>query len=277
MPDKPIRDSLLEDMVEFVDNPEPRCPCVLLLDVSYSMEGPEWTDFVLGRQTEWSRSREGRAVFNSLGDRNSKLVRKHTYPNREGPSPIRSLNDAVAAFKLDVTADSLAALRADIAVVAFDDEPHVVQDFVSAAQFEPVDLTTGPGTNISAALVTGLDMVEERKRAYRANGIAYYRPIILLLTDGEPQESPGAVAQAARRVLEAEQGRHAAVFAYGVGDDANIPTLSSMMAPQRPAQPLRENQLRGIFQWLANSVSAISSSQPGDRIRLPNPEDYLDF
>ncbi len=26
--------------VEFVDNPEPRCPCILLLDVSYSMSGP---------------------------------------------------------------------------------------------------------------------------------------------------------------------------------------------------------------------------------------------
>ena len=29
----------LEDMVEFADNPEPRCPCVLLLDTSYSMNG----------------------------------------------------------------------------------------------------------------------------------------------------------------------------------------------------------------------------------------------
>ena len=25
--------------VEFADNPEPRCPCVLLLDTSYSMSG----------------------------------------------------------------------------------------------------------------------------------------------------------------------------------------------------------------------------------------------
>lgn len=25
---------------EFVDNPEPRCPCLLLLDVSGSMRGP---------------------------------------------------------------------------------------------------------------------------------------------------------------------------------------------------------------------------------------------
>lgn len=30
-------DLLLQDMVEFADNPEPRCPCVLLLDTSVSM------------------------------------------------------------------------------------------------------------------------------------------------------------------------------------------------------------------------------------------------
>ncbi len=26
--------------VEFAENPEPRCPCILLLDVSRSMQGP---------------------------------------------------------------------------------------------------------------------------------------------------------------------------------------------------------------------------------------------
>ncbi|HEV2474722.1 MAG TPA: VWA domain-containing protein [Chthonomonadales bacterium] len=30
----------LEEAVEFAENPEPRCPCVLLLDTSGSMEGP---------------------------------------------------------------------------------------------------------------------------------------------------------------------------------------------------------------------------------------------
>lgn len=31
--------SNLEQLIEFADNPEPRCPCVLLLDTSSSMEG----------------------------------------------------------------------------------------------------------------------------------------------------------------------------------------------------------------------------------------------
>src|SRR5262249_57846033 len=29
--------------VEFADNPEPRCPCILLLDTSYSMSGAKIT------------------------------------------------------------------------------------------------------------------------------------------------------------------------------------------------------------------------------------------
>ena len=32
-------ESKLEEVVEFSDNPEPRCPCVLLLDTSGSMQG----------------------------------------------------------------------------------------------------------------------------------------------------------------------------------------------------------------------------------------------
>ena len=31
--------SILEDAVEFAENPEPRCPCILLLDTSGSMKG----------------------------------------------------------------------------------------------------------------------------------------------------------------------------------------------------------------------------------------------
>lgn len=34
-----LNDLRLEDAVEFAENPEPRCPCVLLLDTSGSMEG----------------------------------------------------------------------------------------------------------------------------------------------------------------------------------------------------------------------------------------------
>lgn len=37
--------------VEFADNPEPRCPCVLLLDTSGSMSGPKISELNAGLQT----------------------------------------------------------------------------------------------------------------------------------------------------------------------------------------------------------------------------------
>ena len=232
MQDNTIGDSHLEDMVEFVDNPEPRCPCVLLLDVSGSMTG----------------------------------------------SRIQALNDGIRAFKEEVTADSLTALRAEVAVVAFNHEVNVVQDFVTADEFQPTTLSASGGTCIAAALNLGLEMIDERKRAYRANGIAYYRPIVMLLTDGEPEhDTEEAIQEATQRVREAEDGRHAAIFSFGIDEEANIARLSSMMAPQRPAKPLHQAQLSGIFQWLSNSLSQISSSQVGDRLTLPSQDDYLDF
>ena len=40
MTDQSSHDSSLEDRMGFADNPEPRCPCILVLDVSGSMRGP---------------------------------------------------------------------------------------------------------------------------------------------------------------------------------------------------------------------------------------------
>src|ERR1041384_1832931 len=41
----------LEESVEFAENPEPRCPCVLLLDTSASMQGRPLDALMAGVQT----------------------------------------------------------------------------------------------------------------------------------------------------------------------------------------------------------------------------------
>ncbi|MGQ7159271.1 hypothetical protein ACUODF_59275, partial [Escherichia coli] len=48
----------------------------------------------------------------------------------------------------------------------------------SAANFFPPILFAQGDTPMGAAITKALDMVEERKREYRANGISYYRPWI---------------------------------------------------------------------------------------------------
>ncbi|MYC37552.1 MAG: VWA domain-containing protein [Chloroflexi bacterium] len=221
----------ITDLAEFVENPEPRCPCILVLDCSYSMSGPR----------------------------------------------IQALNDAVEQFKDEVCNDQLTAMRAEVAVIAYSHEINVVQDFVTVQEFNPPRLVADGGTRIAGAINASLDLLEARKETYRVNGIEYFRPIALLITDGYPEhDSTDDIAAASERVKQAEQQRAVAYFAFGV-DDADMNSLSGFMAPQRPPRPLRGAQLKGIFQWLANSVAAISQSQPGMNLELPSQDQYLSY
>ena len=131
----------LEAAVEFADNPEPRCPCVLLLDTSGSMGG----------------------------------------------APIDALNQGLKAFQTDIAKDQLAAKRVEVAVVTFDSEVKVVQDFVTADQFVPPTLTVQGLTHMGGGIHKALDLIQARKADYKKNGVAYYRPWIFLITDGAPQ------------------------------------------------------------------------------------------
>lgn len=115
------------DSVEFADNPEPRCPCVLLLDTSGSMQG----------------------------------------------APIDALNQGLKALRDDLNKDPLASRRVEVAVVTFDSDVKVVQDFVTADQFQPPTLTTQGVTHMGGGIHKALDMIQARKQEYKANGVSY--------------------------------------------------------------------------------------------------------
>lgn len=210
----------LEDAVEFAENPEPRCPCVLLLDTSGSMQG----------------------------------------------EPLDAMLAGLEAFRFDLAVDPLAARRVEVAVVAFDNRIQVVQDFVSPDRFEIPFLNAEGMTHVGAAIEKALDMVEERKARYRAYDVAYYRPWIFLVTDGEPQgESPDDVDRAVRRLREAEEKKQVAFFAVGV-ENANMQALARIgsRAPLR----LKGLDFREMFVWLSRSMQSVAHSRPDETVRL---------
>ncbi|HEX2090960.1 MAG TPA: VWA domain-containing protein, partial [Longimicrobiaceae bacterium] len=122
-------------------------------------------------------------------------------------------------------------------------------------------------THMAAAIERALELVEERKAAYRAYDVAYYRPWVFLVTDGEPQgESPAAVARAVARLREAEAGKRVAFFAVGV-EGANLKRLAEISV--RTPLKLRGLDFRELFVWLSRSMQAIAHSRPEDRVALP--------
>lgn len=209
--------TVLADQIVFADNPEPRCPLALCLDVSSSMQG----------------------------------------------EPINQLQEGLRQFKEQLLEDPLASRRVEVAVVTFASDVVVAQEFATVEEFRPPMLTASGSTSMGAGIENALDLIQARKAEYRAAGVAYYRPLLLLLSDGQPTDSVGT---AARRIRDEEARRGVAAFAVGV-QGADMRQLAEIFV--RTPLKLTGLDFTGLFQWLSRSVQMIACSQPGDQLALP--------
>lgn len=205
----------------FADNPEPRCPCVLLLDVSGSMSG----------------------------------------------RPLDELNAGLTVFKDELSADALAMKRVEIGIVTFG-PVKVETPFTSASTFYPPNLQSQGDTPMGAAITQALNMVEDRKRDYRANGISYYRPWVFLITDGAPTDS---WQNAAAAIREGETSKKFAFFAIGV-KGADMDKLRQISV--RDPLSLEGLKFRELFSWLSSSLRSVSRSTPGTEVPLEAPKGW---
>ena len=85
--------------------------------------------------------------------------------------------------------DELASVRVDIALVTFGDGAvKVIHPFTLVQDFQPPLLIAKGDTPIGEAISQGIDLLETRKKLYREQGVNYYRPILFMITDGEPTD-----------------------------------------------------------------------------------------
>jgi len=180
---------------------------------------------------------------------------------------IDALNQGLKTFKDDLIINPLASRRVEVSVITFDNEVNVVQDFVTADQFEPPTLTGQGLTHIGAAIQKALEVIQVRKTQYRTNGVAYYRPWVFMITDGEPQGEPESFReQVSQRIKEDEANKRVAFFTVGV-ENANITRLSEI-AVRTPIK-LKGLNFTEMFLWLSASMSAVSQSKVDEQVPLP--------
>lgn len=240
--------------VKLATNPEPRCPCVLLVDVSGSMAEIVGES---GKDLGYTVQQDGQ-TYRAVSS---------------GKSRIDLVNEGLRHYQADVTTDALAAQRVEVSVITFGNTVETVVPFVTAHEFAPPTLVANGETMMGAAILQAIDAVTVRKQQYKQNALHFYRPWIFMITDGTPTDAWQA---AAAKVQEGERNKNFAFFSVGV-EGANFDILKKISVRQPLA--LKGYSFKEMFLWLSSSQRSVSHSNPGqeDQLKLAAPSGWANL
>lgn len=211
-------------MSDLINNPLPRCATILALDVSGSMYG----------------------------------------------EAIEQLKAGAIKFIRTVREDEIASASLELAIVLFgDDKAKLLVPFTNLSDdtvnwHEIISNIHADGsTPMGEAVELSLNLLEKRKEEYKNNGVSYYQPWFVMITDGEPTDD--GWEHAASRLYKAEQNKR--VFPMVVGTkDANFHNLEEFVSDPIQLEGLKFQE---FFSWLSASMSRVSTSAVGEEVTLP--------
>ena len=203
-----------------VMNPAPRCPLVLLLDVSRSMFG----------------------------------------------QPIAELNAAVRQFIDETRADEAASMSVDLEVITFGSSANVLLPFSPMNRVSMLAPLEANGmTAMGAALRLAARDLSARRKLYKTRGLSSYRPFVVLMTDGEPNDDWREAAQKLRG--EAERGR----FTYigvEIGNRVNHAKMCEILPVEPGPVKMRGLRFKQFFHWLTDSLRSVSASTVAEQDKV---------
>jgi uncharacterized protein YegL len=179
------------------------------------------------------------------------------------------MNEGLKTLSQELKDDPITARCGRILVIAFggDNNVEIMGEWTDAMDFTPPNLYAGGLTPIGAAMRLALDEIETQKNEMRNAGVPYKRPILMLLSDGEPTDDWQGVAAACKN---AENAHKVNIMSIGIGASANKDILGQFS--NKGALSLDGLKFKELFVWLSRSIQAVSRAQTGATVQL-NPVD----
>ena len=185
---------------------------------------------------------------------------------------IRGLEAGVKAYREYLAKDPLAKDTVETAVITFSTEANVAHTFSNVEQMPEIELKAQGWTAMGAAIDKGIQLIEERKQYYKEEGVDYYRPFLVLITDGGPTDmkSKDKLAEYAQKIQEGAKSKKFYPLFFGT-KNADFDKLKQIVGPTGAVVGIDEVRFEEVFQWLSRSVSGLKDSQPGETIQLEDP------
>ncbi|MDO4586308.1 MAG: TerY-C metal binding domain-containing protein [Planctomycetia bacterium] len=152
----------------------------------------------------------------------------------------------------ELTRDPAAMELAYLSVISFASSAKQVVPLTELCQFRVPELTLGSGTALGAALQLLENKVNQEVVRSTMTQKGDYKPIVFLMTDGEPTDSWLPVAG---RLMH---NHHIQTVAVGVGPDVNLQSLMRISENVIHARVPEEENFSRFFKFVSSSVSTAS-------------------
>ena len=185
--------------------------------------------------------------------------------------PINQLNKGLQEFHKEVIADFVASQRLEVSIVTFGSSVLCIQEPNLVNNFQMPNLSTNGSTKLVDGVRLAMDVVENRKRWYKETGQNYYRPMIVLITDGEPdgdQDLMGLSNEVSSKVASKN------FMFYSLGVRGYNHQKLNQICSTPPPLPLDGYKFSEFFKWIRNSIVIITKSTEGEVLMLPPVSDW---
>ncbi|MCF1751364.1 vWA domain-containing protein [Mariniradius sediminis] len=187
--------------------------------------------------------------------------------------PIDQLNNGINTFHEEIKTDSTASNRLEVCLIEFSSDVNVLVEPSLVENFTMPRLITKGTTKLVDGVREAIQKVSERKGWYKSTGQRYYRPWIILMTDGAP-DSDQDVDSLANEIRTGTANKSFFFFAVGV-QGANMDVLTKISSPEMPPSFLKGLKFSEFFKWLSASMTTVTGSKDGDTINMPSPASWM--
>jgi uncharacterized protein YegL len=165
-----------------------------------------------------------------------------------------------------------------LSIISFNTSPHVVVEMTEISQLTALPTVSCDGvTNFAPMFQLLRECIEDDIPKLSDKGVAVTRPVIFLLTDGNPTDRPkGDWAKALASLTDPAWRPHPHIITYGFGDASEavlkkVSTLAAYIAEQGH-QDANKKALSSALNSLLTSLVASAAAQ-----RLLVPEEVSGF
>ena len=198
---------------------------------------------------------------------------------------VNDLEEGLKLFLKECRDDQNAKYSCEVLILTFSETITVIQHFdtienITKNGIPSYGLAANGYTATGEAVRLGLELLDERWKELKHQGVSRYMPWLVVMSDGYPEGSSAQVTAERMAVLDevsqelAKRVRHKTLstFSIGIGKFNNEKVMDKL-SPGRKSVHLQSyadgsHKFNEFFTWLSSSVGTTSSKAPQEEVPM---------